>query len=261
MNLTPDDAAAIRKLLAGEDLDFAERVTLTERLNTEAPPLGAHVFQLVCALEGEVAKEVRAVAKKRAEIAEQAGVKRLPKCVGPQRPEALRAVTLNEYNGLDPWRKEELRKTFDAAIESLKATYPQWSCGSVDVEHPRPDVFLACRKCKKDGESKGVVAKTQNGVEKLVKCPVCKGEKKLPAPPTISRSGGRRRVVVVTRASRSRPDELSVDIIGGKIPIDRLVVAGVLRGDTDEWLARYPMWKSAKAGEGSVTIDVYEIAD
>mgnify|MGYP000981077100 CR=1 FL=1 len=73
------------------------------------------------------------------------------------------------------------------------------------------------------------------------------------------REGGRKRIVVVTRESSVRPDELALDLLGGKIPIDRLVIASVLRGDSATWLARYCDWKSAPPGEGKVTIDVHEV--
>ena len=72
--------------------------------------------------------------------------------------------------------------------------------------------------------------------------------------------GGRRRVVVVTRYSAGAPDELSCDAIGGKIPIDRLVHADVLRGDTAEWLARVPVWTPAPREQGRVVVDVHEFA-
>lgn len=75
----------------------------------------------------------------------------------------------------------------------------------------------------------------------------------------VAREGGRRRAVVVTRYSSRRVDEVSVDVCGGKMPIDRLVLAGVLRGDTDEWLVREAAWVPVAPGHGKVVVDVYEI--
>lgn len=72
------------------------------------------------------------------------------------------------------------------------------------------------------------------------------------------RSGGRRRIVVVTRYSLRRPDEIAADSIGGKMPIDRLVAAGVLRGDSDKWCERIARWEHAPAGTGRVVVEVFE---
>jgi hypothetical protein len=75
------------------------------------------------------------------------------------------------------------------------------------------------------------------------------------------REGGHRRIVNVRRESSVCPDELSVDVLGGKMPIDRLVAAGVLVGDTDQWLIRRGEWQSVPPGQGRVIIDVYELGD
>lgn len=75
----------------------------------------------------------------------------------------------------------------------------------------------------------------------------------------ISRSGGRRRLVVVTRYSSRRPDELSCDVLGGKMPIDRLVLAGVLAGDDDAALVREGRWERVPDGDGRVVVDVFEL--
>lgn len=80
--------------------------------------------------------------------------------------------------------------------------------------------------------------------------------------PKERREGGRRRAAVVHRYSSVRPDEDSVDAhMGGKIPIDRLVQAAVLRGDSNEWLVRWPMWTFAPPGSGKIVIDIYETVD
>jgi hypothetical protein len=76
-----------------------------------------------------------------------------------------------------------------------------------------------------------------------------------------ARLGGdvRRRGVRATRASTQILDELTVDVIGGKAPIDRLVQAGVLAGDTRELLARDAVWVVAPPGSGYFLVEVYEL--
>lgn len=71
--------------------------------------------------------------------------------------------------------------------------------------------------------------------------------------------GGRRRFVRVTRFSSRRPDELAVDVLGGKLPVDRLVEAGVLGDDNDAWCAREGRWEQAKTGEGFLRVEVFEL--
>lgn len=265
MNLTPDEAVLVRRMLDSEpaagdsdDDDPLARLALLERLNTEAPPLGAHVFQLVCELGGEAAKKVAANTKERKALRETLGVKALPKGAGPAKVVYLSAPTLNEYNGLDPWQKEALRKAYDEAIEALKSKWPAWSCGSVDRLQARPGKTSRCKRCKGSGTVMG--SEKKRPVQKT--CPVCNGAKVVGAAPIMVRDGGRRRAVYVVRESSARPDEESLDgHLGAKIPVDRLVQAGVLRGDSHDWLVRYGTWKRAKPGEGRVVVDVYEIAD
>lgn len=73
------------------------------------------------------------------------------------------------------------------------------------------------------------------------------------------RHGGRQRYVRLTRHSSHELDEVSVDVIGGKCPIDRLVAAGVLRGDAQGDLQREANWERAKPGQGSLLIEVFEV--
>jgi hypothetical protein len=69
----------------------------------------------------------------------------------------------------------------------------------------------------------------------------------------------RRRHVVVTRYSSRRPDEVSCDTVGGKLPIDCLVRAGVLRDDSAKWCTREARWERVPRGAaGFVEIEVYE---
>ena len=72
---------------------------------------------------------------------------------------------------------------------------------------------------------------------------------------------GRRRGVVVSRHSSARPDEVSVDALGGKIPLDRLVRGEVLAGDSPKHLVREAVWVKAKPGEGKLVVDVHELVD
>ena len=74
-------------------------------------------------------------------------------------------------------------------------------------------------------------------------------------------SGGRRRRVVVTRHSSVAPDEITVDVAGGKLPLDRLVVAGVLRDDNRKWCEREARWEYAPPKQGRVVIEVFEMED
>ena len=69
----------------------------------------------------------------------------------------------------------------------------------------------------------------------------------------------KRRRVVVTRHSSREPDELAVDVIGGKIPIDRLVKLGILAGDSRKWLDREARWEYAPPKAGKLVIEVYEV--
>jgi hypothetical protein len=71
--------------------------------------------------------------------------------------------------------------------------------------------------------------------------------------------GGHRRFVRVTRHSSRRPDELACDVLGGKIPLDGLVEAGILGDDSDAWCEREGRWEAAKTGEGFLRIEVYAL--
>lgn len=73
--------------------------------------------------------------------------------------------------------------------------------------------------------------------------------------------GVRKRWVRVTRFSRNRTDDLSVDVIGGKMPIDSLVRVGVLHDDNQTYLHREACQASTKHGNTHVLIEVFEITD
>lgn len=78
-------------------------------------------------------------------------------------------------------------------------------------------------------------------------------------PLAIQRAVRLRRAAVVTRFSSRRPDEIGVDVLGGKVPIDRLVQAGILRGDSAKDLDREAHWQPAKPGQGSLLITVHDL--
>lgn len=77
----------------------------------------------------------------------------------------------------------------------------------------------------------------------------------------VTRGRARRRLVRVYRESSGRPDEIAADIIGGKIPIDRLVQAGILLDDTAEWCVRESQWQQVAKGCGRVVISVFELKE
>lgn len=148
------------------------------------------------------------------------GAKRLRK------PVKLRlAPSLNEYASMLPWTLKLTRAVIDQRIEAAKAAWPRWDCGS----HRVRTVALVKR------------GKRTVKVEKL------------------NVSGGRKRILEVVRYSSRQVDELAVDIIGGKLAVDRLTWAGVIAGDAVKHIVRRPRWVAVKPGEGRLEIAVYEI--
>lgn len=73
-----------------------------------------------------------------------------------------------------------------------------------------------------------------------------------------TRVGGVRRIVRLTRHTSREPDELSVDVLGGKLPVDRLVLAGILIDDRRAWLARLARWVPARPGQARVVVEVFD---
>jgi len=69
----------------------------------------------------------------------------------------------------------------------------------------------------------------------------------------------RKRAVRVTRYSSAMPDEITVDVLGGKAIIDRLVQAEILAGDHASKLAREARWESAPPLHGSLLVEVFEL--
>ena len=141
------------------------------------------------------------------------------------------APTLNVYSGLDSWVLEKARSEVDRRIELAKASSPGWSCGSL-VERP---MVPQKRKATATRAARTVV------VEKL------------------QVTGGRVRIVEFTRHSTQEVDEPAIDILGGKLLIDRLVWAGILRGDSGADIIRRGRWVKAPPKQGFTKCSVYEM--
>ncbi len=75
---------------------------------------------------------------------------------------------------------------------------------------------------------------------------------------TDLKAKGRRRAIV-TRYSSREPDDISADCIGGKLALDRLVVAELLTGDSRKHLLREARWFPAKPGKGKLTVEVFDV--
>lgn len=72
--------------------------------------------------------------------------------------------------------------------------------------------------------------------------------------------GQTRLLVVGTRHSSKRPDDMGLDAMGGKVPVDALVKLGVLVDDNEEWCEREQgRWVKAKPRHGYFTLEVLEV--
>lgn len=69
----------------------------------------------------------------------------------------------------------------------------------------------------------------------------------------------RKRWVRVTRFSTKVIDENSVDVLGGKMPIDALVRGEVLVDDNQEWCVREGACMKTKLGNTHVLVEVFEV--
>lgn len=65
----------------------------------------------------------------------------------------------------------------------------------------------------------------------------------------------------VTRFSRNKIDDVSVDVLGGKMPIDSLVRLGVLHDDSQKWLIREALCASTRHGNTHVLVEIFEVTD
>ena len=147
------------------------------------------------------------------------------------------APSLNEYAGMAPWMLLLARAELDRLIRERCGYHPQCDCGSmrnVVVKHVKRTV-RATKSAKPTSPSERV-----SKVEK------------------IEVSGGRRRIIEVVRHSSQEVDELAVDILGGKLVVDRLIWAGVIAGDDRTKLVRMPRWVRCAPGNGKLEVRVYE---
>jgi hypothetical protein len=129
------------------------------------------------------------------------------------------APTLNEYASAKGWAKAKARTEVDRRIFLERPRWLRWHCG------------IRTRAKMVGGE---VV--------------------KVPLPGT-----GRRRLVRLIRRSSRRVDEVSLDVLGGKLPVDRLKIAEVIAGDSAKWLEREAVWEPCDPGDGRVIVEVYEL--
>lgn len=133
------------------------------------------------------------------------------------------APTLNAYANMRGWQRAKLRTEVDGLIMRELSSWPHWSMG----------------------------------VRRKVTARVVKGKIKRR---TVVTGGRKRKVIVIRESSRAMDEEhASADVIGGKLPLDRLVMARILRGDSRNWLRREARWVPADPGAGRVVIEVYEV--
>jgi hypothetical protein len=69
----------------------------------------------------------------------------------------------------------------------------------------------------------------------------------------------RQRWVRVTRFSTKLVDDVSIDVLGGKMPVDSLVRLGVLADDNAAGVIREPRVERCKPGETHVLVEVFEV--
>jgi len=131
------------------------------------------------------------------------------------------APVLNSYANMPSFKRAKLRKLVDERILLAKQHWTCWSMGMI-------------REIKAS-----VVNKRIRKIRVI--------------------TGGRARRLILTRCSSKQPDEMSCDVLGGKIPIDRLAQACVIRDDNQTWLKREARWEYAPPGHGKVVIEVLEL--
>jgi hypothetical protein len=69
----------------------------------------------------------------------------------------------------------------------------------------------------------------------------------------------KKRWVRVTRFTSSSIDDLGVDVLGGKMPIDALVRGQVLVDDNQQWCVREGLCVKTRRGNTHVLVEVFEI--
>ena len=135
------------------------------------------------------------------------------------------APSLNEYAGMEPWTLTLAREHVDRLIRERCGHFRAYDCGSNRVV-TRKIIKRGGRKTEQD---------------------------------FLSVTGGRQRIIEVVRHSSREVDEVAVDILGGKLVVDRLTWAGVIAGDQRKQLVRIPRWVRAKPDEGKLVVRVYEM--
>lgn len=138
--------------------------------------------------------------------------------------DAAHAPTLNEYANMPSWKRARLRTEVDGMILAALPSYPR-----------------ARMRLHRRVETKWV--RTKAGGKRLSRRTIV--------------ANGEPRDVLVTRFSSRQPDETSCDVLGGKLPIDRLVHADILRGDSPSWITRAGAWAPAPPGATRVRIEVF----
>jgi hypothetical protein len=77
-------------------------------------------------------------------------------------------------------------------------------------------------------------------------------------PRSLLRNKPRARGVRATRYSSAMTDEVSLDLIA-KMHVDRMVHAGILKGDSVKDIEREAFWKRAAPGHGYLVVEVFEL--
>ena len=145
--------------------------------------------------------------------------------IDPARGKHYYAPTLNEYAQLDNWQRTKIRRAILNEIDAYLAA--GWVYGN-----QRADMGV-----KRMPGRRGMLGKL------------------------VSVGKGRKRIVEVIRKSGREPDEISADSIGGKIPIDQLVRAGILVDDSPKWCERKAHWVRADGKYQTVIVSVWEAGE
>lgn len=128
------------------------------------------------------------------------------------------APTMNAYSSWEPWQRARARRDIMTLLSEVALKWRQCQLGIVRGPSKR----------------RGMLG------------------------PVVTEGESRMRRVVVTRRSARQPDEVSCDACGGKLAIDCLVRAGILRDDSPRWLERVARWERATGAEQGVRVEVYE---
>jgi len=132
------------------------------------------------------------------------------------------APPLNDLVRTRHWSQaRRLSREIADRILHAKRDWPEWSCGA---------------KVETSG--------------RIIKGKLCVSRRK---------HGGRRRRLRVVRYTSGRLDESAgVDTLGGKLVVDELVTANILRDDSEEWVERVGRAERAPQGQGCLVVEVFE---